>query len=194
MTRTKGRKWKKIQGLITASMFLAVLVLAGCTTSGMSANGAPGGAQSVESLDAQMGTSKSQIVPARESSSWSGALPSLQGYAENKDLQDIQFTFDQSLLTDESIVVLNQHANWFKKNPGSLILVEGHADERGTNEYNLALGERRAKAARDFLVSLGISHSRINQISFGEERPVCRESTEECWAKNRRDHFMVKLQ
>ena len=190
MARTRGWKMKKIQGLITGCIFLAVLILAGCSTSSMNA----GGAQNAESMDAQMGTSRSQIVPARESAGWSGALPSLQGYAENKDLQDVYFAFDQSLLTDESIVVLNRHAEWVKKNPGSLILIEGHADERGTNEYNLALGERRAKAAKDFLVSLGISHSRINQISYGEERPVCRESTEECWTKNRYDHFMVKLQ
>ncbi|MBI4561821.1 MAG: OmpA family protein, partial [Candidatus Rokubacteria bacterium] len=90
--------------------------------------------------------------------------------------------------------VLNRHAEWFRKNPTTLVLIEGHADERGTNEYNLALGERRAKAAKDFLVSLGISHPRINQISYGEERPACKESTEECWSQNRRDHFLVNMQ
>ncbi|HLC42813.1 MAG TPA: peptidoglycan-associated lipoprotein Pal [Methylomirabilota bacterium] len=190
MARTKGWKLITIHGLITGSLLLAVLILAGCATSSTSA----GDVRNVETMDARMGTSKSQIIPARESAGWSGTSQSLQGYAENKDLQDIHFAFDQSLLVDESIVVLNQHADWFKKNFGSLILIEGHADERGTNEYNLALGERRAKAAKDFLVSLGVSHSRINLISYGEERPVCRESVEECWAKNRRDHFMVKLQ
>ena len=72
------------------------------------------------------------------------------------------------------------------------MLIEGHCDERGTNEYNLALGERRAKSTMNYLVSQGIQASRITIISYGEERPVCTEKTEECWAKNRRAHFLVK--
>jgi peptidoglycan-associated lipoprotein len=70
--------------------------------------------------------------------------------------------------------------------------VEGHADERGTNEYNLALAERRAKAVRDFLASLGVEGARISLISYGKERPVCAEPEESCWARNRRAHFLVK--
>jgi peptidoglycan-associated lipoprotein len=72
------------------------------------------------------------------------------------------------------------------------VLIEGHCDERGTNEYNLALGERRAKSTMNYLVSQGVQASRITIISYGEERPVCNEKTEECWAKNRRAHFLVK--
>ena len=70
-------------------------------------------------------------------------------------------------------------------------MVEGHCDERGTNEYNLALGDRRSRAVRDYLVALGIGSNRIETISYGEEKPVCAEKTEECWAKNRRAHFVV---
>ena len=77
-------------------------------------------------------------------------------------------------------------------NQSALLLIEGHADERGTNEYNLALGERRAKATRDYLVSVGIDAGRITVISYGEERPTCTEKAEACWAKNRRAHFLVK--
>ena len=79
-----------------------------------------------------------------------------------------------------------------KSNQSALLLIEGHADERGTNEYNLALGERRAKATRDYLVSVGIDAGRITVISYGEERPICTEKTDACWAKNRRAHFLVK--
>ncbi|MBI3457958.1 MAG: OmpA family protein [Candidatus Rokubacteria bacterium] len=84
------------------------------------------------------------------------------------------------------------NATWLKANPNALLLIEGHADERGTNEYNLALGERRAKATRDFLVSLGVEAGRMTVISYGEERPTCTERTEACWAQNRRAHFLVK--
>lgn len=79
-----------------------------------------------------------------------------------------------------------------KANPRSVILIEGHADERGTNEYNLALGERRAKAAMNYLVAQGVPANRITVISYGEERPLCTERTEDCWARNRRVHFLVK--
>lgn len=81
-----------------------------------------------------------------------------------------------------------------KANAGHLVLIEGHADERGTNEYNLALGERRAKAAMNYLVAQGVPAARFTLISYGEERPVCRERTEQCWAQNRRAHFLVKPQ
>src|SRR3990172_2583979 len=170
-----GRK-----GLVICFVSLMVLMLSSCAKTGM---------ESASFDDTQMGTSRSQIVPAREF----GRLPSLEGFVSNKDLQDIYFAFDRSVLTHDSLSALNQHAGWFKKHPSALILIEGHADERGTNEYNLALGERRAKAAQDYLLSVGIPYSRISRISYGEERAVCKESTEECWAKNRRDHFMVKM-
>jgi peptidoglycan-associated lipoprotein len=74
----------------------------------------------------------------------------------------------------------------------ALVLIEGHCDERGTNEYNLALGERRARAARDYLTSAGVPESRITIVSYGEERPLCTERTEVCWAQNRRAHFLIK--
>jgi peptidoglycan-associated lipoprotein len=88
--------------------------------------------------------------------------------------------------------VLEASAAYLKANPGLLVLIEGHCDERGTAEYNLALGERRAKAAMNYLVAHGIPADRITQISYGKERPVCTEKKEACWAKNRRDHFLTK--
>jgi peptidoglycan-associated lipoprotein len=87
---------------------------------------------------------------------------------------------------------LDANAAWLKSNPGQLVLIEGHADERGTVEYNLALGERRAKAGMNYLVAQGVQANRFTVISYGKERPFCTEHNEACWSQNRRDHFLVK--
>jgi peptidoglycan-associated lipoprotein len=84
------------------------------------------------------------------------------------------------------------HAKWLKAHADHHLLIEGHCDERGTNEYNTALGDRRAKATMNYLVSHGVPVSRISLISYGEERPVCAQHDADCWAKNRRAHFMMK--
>jgi peptidoglycan-associated lipoprotein len=88
--------------------------------------------------------------------------------------------------------ILEANAKWLIANPSYILLVEGHCDQRGTNEYNLALGDRRAKAAMDYLVAQGVAASRITTISYGEEQPICTEARESCWAQNRRDQFRVK--
>lgn len=106
-------------------------------------------------------------------------------------VDDVYFAFDKADLKDEARQQLQQNASWLKANPSYELTVEGHCDERGTNEYNLALGERRANAAKEYLVSLGVAADRINTISYGEERPTCTESTESCWQDNRRAHFVV---
>ena len=90
------------------------------------------------------------------------------------------------------MATLDANASWLKANPSHLLLIEGHADERGTNEYNLALGDRRARASTNSLVSHVIRANRISIISYGEEMPQCREHSEDCWTKNRRAHFAVK--
>lgn len=121
------------------------------------------------------------------------ALPSPTGFSETAALRDIHFDFDEYAIRPQDAKTLEENARWLRNNARAILLVEGHADERGTNEYNLALGERRAKATRDYLESLGVAASRISTISYGEERPVCIERTESCWAQNRRAHFLVKL-
>jgi peptidoglycan-associated lipoprotein len=103
---------------------------------------------------------------------------------------DIYFAFDKYDLDGKSKGKLKTLAGILSKNSVPLT-VEGNCDERGTKEYNLALGDKRASAAKQYLISLGISSSRISTISYGKEKPVCTESTEACWAKNRRDHFVV---
>jgi peptidoglycan-associated lipoprotein len=107
-------------------------------------------------------------------------------------LKDVFFDFDKYDIRPADAKVLDSNASWLKTNANHLILIEGHCDERGTNEYNLALGERRAKSTMNYLVSQGVQASRITIISYGEERPACTEKTEECWAKNRRAQFLDK--
>ncbi len=105
--------------------------------------------------------------------------------------EDIYFDFDKSTLTPAAQDSLLRKAEWLRENPDATVTIEGHCDERGTNEYNLALGDRRAESAKAFLADLGIDPARLTTISYGEERPVDPRSTEEAWAKNRRAHFVV---
>jgi peptidoglycan-associated lipoprotein len=113
-------------------------------------------------------------------------------YREEKGaFEDIHFDFDKYDIQENAKPVLQKIASWLLKNTSAKILIEGHCDNRGTSEYNLALGDRRARAARDYLVALGIPSGRIEMISYGKEKPICMENTEECWAKNRRAHFVI---
>jgi peptidoglycan-associated lipoprotein len=102
------------------------------------------------------------------------------------------FDFDQYDLKADARDSLKSHWGWLKNNASAQVQVEGHCDERGTGEYNLALGAKRAQAAKDYLVTLGVPAGRITTISYGKELPVCRDQTEDCWQKNRRDRFVVK--
>jgi peptidoglycan-associated lipoprotein len=104
---------------------------------------------------------------------------------------DVYFQYDESSLSDDARDKLAKNADLLKNQPQLSLTVEGHCDERGTNEYNLALGERRANAVRDYLGSLGVNPTRLRTISYGEERPVCTEHAESCWQQNRRAHMVV---
>ena len=105
--------------------------------------------------------------------------------------ENIYFDFDKSSLKPAAQENLLRKAEWLRDNSDVTVTIEAHCDERGTNEYNLALGDRRSESAKSFLVNLGISASRLTTISYGEERPVCAQSDEECWAKNRRAAFII---
>jgi peptidoglycan-associated lipoprotein len=120
---------------------------------------------------------------------------SLDAHREGKappsgPLKEIRFNFDSYDLTPEARAILQANAAWLKANPSVTVEIEGHCDERGTTEYNLALGSKRARAALDYLVSLGIAATRIKTTSYGEELPLCKESSENCYEKNRRDRFV----
>jgi peptidoglycan-associated lipoprotein len=120
------------------------------------------------------------------------ARPSPKEFVSVPELRDVFYDFDKYDIRPEDAKTLDANAQWLKSNPNHLVLIEGHCDERGTNEYNLALGERRAKAAMNYLVSQGVQASRITIISYGEERPQCSDKNESCWSRNRRAHFLVK--
>jgi peptidoglycan-associated lipoprotein len=120
----------------------------------------------------QEGTAKGEVSPA----------PS--------GLADAFFDFDQWNLRSDAKAALEKDASWLTAHPDVSVRIEGHCDERGTNEYNLALGERRAKAAQNYLVNLGVDAKRFSIISFGEEKPFCSEQTESCYQQNRRAHLV----
>lgn len=132
----------------------------------------------------------------REESLKEGALGAegerMQITREQFENEDILFEFDSASLTAAAQEILRAKAEWLRNNPGVMVLIEGHCDERGTNEYNLALGDRRAFSAKAFLVDLGIDDARLSTISYGEERPVATGSSEDAWAQNRRVHFVIK--
>jgi peptidoglycan-associated lipoprotein len=105
---------------------------------------------------------------------------------------NILFNYDQFSLTPQACTILDSIAEWMKSNPRKVLMIEGHCDDRGTNEYNLALGDRRANSAKTYLVQLGVDSARIYTISYGEERPIADGSSESVWAKNRRGEFKLK--
>ncbi len=105
--------------------------------------------------------------------------------------EDIHFNYDSAALSDEAQEILKRKAAWLRENSEKYVTIEGHCDERGTNEYNLALGDRRAQSAKAFLTDIGISKDRLSTISYGEERPLDSAGNESAWSKNRRAHFLV---
>lgn len=145
--------------------------------------------------------SQPQVQPAAaEKSGPAVAGEDLEAAAKKKAMQQamdtitnerIYFDFDKFELKAEYKDILKKKAELLKKYPTFKVLIEGHCDERGTEEYNLALGEKRAKVAMEFLVIQGVDVSRLKIVSYGEERPTCTEKTESCWSKNRRDEFKV---
>lgn len=167
-------------------LVVCLVAVAGCAS--------PSSSTSSTSSTSPTGAEGSALVSTdrSESGDGAGARPSLDGYTSVAELPDIHFDFDRYDIRADSARVLDKGARWLQSHPSHLVLIDGHADERGTNEYNMALGERRAKASMNYLVSRGVPASRITVISYGEERGLCAAHTEACWAKNRRAHFGVK--
>ncbi|MBU0969018.1 MAG: peptidoglycan-associated lipoprotein Pal [Proteobacteria bacterium] len=125
---------------------------------------------------------------AREKALAEAKIAAARAQFEN---QNIHFDFDSAELSPMAKTLLKEKADWLNANPGVSVVVEGHCDDRGTTEYNIALGEKRALAAKNYLVDLGISESRLSTVSFGEERPLDSASTEEAYSKNRRAQFVL---
>lgn len=128
------------------------------------------------------------VAPAAEPLQEARVLPD---FKDEQQLQDIHFEYDRDKLDSQTKTILRSNADWLKKNPNARVEIQGHADERGTNNYNLGLGERRALQTKKYLVTLGVDESRLYTISYGEEKPFCFDSNENCWWENRRAHFTV---
>ncbi len=162
------------------SLVVAAFVLAACSSTGDdSANSGSTGASSANS-----GGNQTATAPT-------GPKPGTQQDLEINIGDRAFFGFDKSNLTAEARTVVERWAAWLKTYPANKVIIQGNTDERGTREYNLALGERRADSARDYLVSLGIDSNRVKIISFGKERPAVPGSTESAWAQNRRAVVVV---
>lgn len=119
------------------------------------------------------------------------ARKSLDELNAEKPLGDVFFTYDSATVSEEGRATLQKNMEWLRKWSSTRVLVEGHCDNRGTPEYNLALGEQRAASVRDYLVSLGLPADRVTIVSKGEEQPFCNEDAESCWSQNRRGHFLI---
>ena len=119
------------------------------------------------------------------------ARKSLDQLNSERPLGDVFFELDKSDIRDDSRGLLQRNADWMKRWTSTMITVEGHCDSRGSSEYNLALGNRRASAVKDYLVSLGVPANRVTLVSKGKEQPFCSEDSESCWQQNRRGHFII---
>lgn len=164
-----------------AAAFAATLVLAGCAKKEVAVGPEEEKAQVTEQAGA------ATIEP--ETSGVEGAGVEAIGEPEHS----VYFAFDSYTLDDAARTILDANVEWLRTHPELHLVIEGNCDERGTREYNLALGQRRADAVRDYLISQGIDPGRIDDtISYGEERPVCRGSGEACWAQNRRVDIVIR--
>jgi len=164
-------------GLKAAAIGAALLLLAACETSPEKSTESAGTGASTSTTDTKV---TSKILP--------GSQEDLVANVGDR----IFFGYDESDLKPDARDQVERWAAWLKANPSVSVIIEGHADERGTREYNLGLGERRADSAAKYLVALGINSVRVGTISYGKERPVCGTSNEACWSQNRRDVMMVK--
>jgi peptidoglycan-associated lipoprotein len=193
---------------VVAAMGLVLLVGQGCSMKWLQSDGetGTGSAQRDGSGGALSGFSKN---PSEERLAKSGDIASLSSSgisarqraeitkeekaAIEAGLQDVFFGYDQWTLSDAGMEALNHDAQWLKDHPRALMKVEGHADERGTADYNLVLGEKRAKAARSYLIESGVGPKQLAVVSYGKARPFCTDPSESCYQQNRRGHVLLNV-
>jgi peptidoglycan-associated lipoprotein len=168
-------------GLVVA---ILALILAGCSSSKP-----PGAGEGVPS--ANPGGLGQEGMGGAGGSSLSQFQKGQLGSAEQGPLSDIHFDYNDFTVRAQDSEILHSNAEWLQRNPTRHVQIEGHCDERGSEEYNIALGAKRAQAAKEYLQTLGIAGDRMSTISYGKELPLCTEHTEDCWAENRRDHFAI---
>jgi peptidoglycan-associated lipoprotein len=138
------------------------------------------------------GTMLAKVDPSSNAGRQMDEIRAEQAASSAAGLRDVFFAYDSWTISEEERQALNRDAEWMKSNPSALVKVEGHCDERGTSAYNLVLGDKRAKAARNYLVELGVGANRLSVVSYGKERPSCNEHAESCYQQNRRGHLVVK--
>jgi peptidoglycan-associated lipoprotein len=191
-TRKEKNMFSRQRNFILASLAMASTYLIGC---GSPANPPPP-KWTVENQNApRSAPQKTAQAPAREATSAS-SLDSLQSGRStatpaSSPLKDALFGFDRYELSDDARAALKTNAEWLKANPSARVQIEGHCDERGAEDYNMALGAKRAQAAMDFMATLGIPKGRLSTVSYGEEVPSCKEHVESCWEKNRRARLVI---
>lgn len=184
--RARNRSYGLTQMALCA---VALLFFFGCSTT----KPATQAELAAQPQRAQANTKRLTSAPVSQSSS----LEQLRrgehvGTVASSPVKDIYFDFDRYDLRPDARDTLKANAEWLQQHPTVTVQIEGHCDERGTAEYNLALGAKRAQTAKDYLITLGIASPRLSTISYGSELPVCTEHNEECWQKNRHDRFVTK--
>ncbi len=168
----------QVSRIVVLALFCAALGAAGCAS------------KKPEAVT-DTGASNSPLGTATTSDSSLSQFQKGTLGGEGGPLSDIHFGYNDYTVQPQDSAVLRSNASWLQSNPNTSVQIEGHCDERGSEEYNIALGAKRAQSAKDYLVTLGISPSRISTISYGKELPLCQEHDESCWQRNRRDHFAV---
>ena len=193
---------------IVAAMGLALLVGQGCSMKWLQSDGETG-AGSAQKGGQERGLSGFSQNPSEERLGKGGDIVSLspsgmsarqraeitkeEKAAIEAGLLDVFFGYDQWDLSDAGMEALNGDAQWLKDHPGAVMKVEGHCDERGTADYNIVLGDKRAKAARSYLVESGVAPKQVAIVSYGKARPFCTDSNESCYQQNRRGHVLLKM-
>ena len=176
------------------SALVLTVAIAGCARrpalTAMSAP-APVGHSAVQSPTEDQAPTIVREIIAEPNPQAATARPAPAEFTETAELKNVYFDFDESAIRPDEAKTLEANAAWLKSHD-MLVLIEGQCDERGTEAYNLALGDRRASATKNYLAAYGIATNRITTLSLGKERPVCTEHSEACWAQNRRAHFLVK--
>ncbi|MGB5217958.1 MAG: peptidoglycan-associated lipoprotein Pal [Smithella sp.] len=178
------------KGMIVV-LILSLLVFAGCSSKKSVVTSDTGRDQGVTSDTARQDALKEQARADAEREALNQSVDLEKMSQIKSPVSDINFDFDSSSIRPDARAILERNADYFMNNRVSSIVIEGHCDEQGTAEYNMALGERRAQETKKYLVNLGVKESLMETVSFGEENPLDPASDDEAWAKNRRAHFVV---
>ncbi|MDZ4853390.1 MAG: OmpA family protein [Nitrospirota bacterium] len=187
---------------IVAAMGLVLLVSQGCSMKWLQSDGETeaGGGQKLTGFSKNpseervgKGGGIVSLSPSGMAARQRAEITKEEKAAIEAGLMDVFFGYDQYTLSNAGMEALNHNSEWLKEHPGAMMRVEGHCDERGTTDYNIVLGDKRAKAARSYLVELGVSPKQVGIVSYGKARPFCTDSAESCYEQNRRGHILLNV-